>query len=90
MAGFEAAVAMALVVVVALPSAPADAKIKRSSAARAEFKRHNPCPANSRPRGPCPGYIIDHVIALKRGGPDAASNMQWQTVAEAKEKDRWE
>ena len=40
--------------------------------------------------GPCPGYVIDHVIPLKRDGPDAPSNMQWQTVSEAKEKDRWE
>jgi hypothetical protein len=24
------------------------------------------------------------------GGPDAVSNMQWQTIAEAKTKDRWE
>jgi len=40
--------------------------------------------------GPCPGYIIDHVIALKRGGPDIPANMQWQTVEEAKAKDRVE
>jgi len=42
------------------------------------------------PTGPCPGYIIDHVIALKRGGPDTPANMQWQTVEDAKAKDRWE
>jgi hypothetical protein len=36
------------------------------------------------------GYVIDHVIALKRGGADTAENMQWQTVEEAKAKDRWE
>ena len=39
---------------------------------------------------PMPGYIIDHVIALKRGGADSPANMQWQTVVEAKAKDRWE
>ena len=37
-----------------------------------------------------PGYVVDHVIALKRGGADSSSNMQWQTKAEAKAKDKWE
>jgi hypothetical protein len=41
----------------------------------------------ARVRGACPGYVIDHVIALKRGGADAPSNMQWQTVRAAKAKD---
>jgi hypothetical protein len=62
----------------------------RSTAARRAFQRSNPCPATHKTTGPCPGYVIDHVIALKRGGPDAPSNMQWQTVAEAKAKDRIE
>jgi len=30
------------------------------------------------------------VFALKRGGSDILANMQWQTVDEAKAKDRWE
>jgi len=38
----------------------------------------------------CHGYIIDHVIALKRGGPDSPAKMQWQTAEEAKAKDRVE
>jgi hypothetical protein len=29
-------------------------------------------------------------LPLGCGGPDAVSNMQWQTVAGAKAKDRWE
>jgi hypothetical protein len=41
-------------------------------------------------RGACPGYRKDHVLPLACGGPDAVSNMQWQTVAAAKAKDRWE
>lgn len=65
-------------------------KIHRSPRARAEFKRENPCPSTGRPSGGCPGYVIDHVVALKRGGADRPFNMQWQTKADAKEKDRWE
>jgi hypothetical protein len=37
-----------------------------------------------------PGYVIDHIQALKHGGADKPSNMQWQTKEEAKAKDRWE
>ena len=68
----------------------AHGRIERSQAARAAFKREHPCPATRLPKGPCPGYIIDHVIALKRGGADTPANMQWQTVDEAKAKDRLE
>ena len=66
----------------------AEAKIPRSSSAKSEFKREQPCPSTGKPKGACPGYIIDHVIPLCAGGPDAPSNMQWQTVADAKEKDK--
>jgi hypothetical protein len=33
---------------------------------------------------------VDHIIPLKRGGPDVPSNMQWQTIADSKAKDRVE
>jgi hypothetical protein len=65
-------------------------RIKRSESAKRDFQLRNPCPATGRSTGPCPGYVIDHIQPLKRGGADAPSNMQWQTVREAKEKDRWE
>jgi hypothetical protein len=65
-------------------------RMARSTAAINAFKREQPCPATHLPTGPCPGYIIDHVIALKRGGADNPANMQWQTVEEAKAKDRVE
>jgi hypothetical protein len=42
------------------------------------------------PPSECPGYIVDHVIPLERRGPDKLSNMQWQSVEEAKAKDRIE
>lgn len=65
-------------------------RIARSESAKNDFKRSNPCPATGKPSGPCPGYVIDHVTPLKRGGTDSPSNMQWQTIQEAKAKDRWE
>lgn len=65
-------------------------RIKRSPEARQEFKNIHPCPVTGKSHGACPGYVIDHRQALKHGGADDPSNMQWQTKEEAKEKDRWE
>lgn len=65
-------------------------RIARNHTAVAQFKRLNPCPANGARSGPCPGYVVDHVIPLCHCGADEPSNMQWQTVEEAKVKDRWE
>ncbi len=65
-------------------------RIGRSLEAKHEFKNEHPCPATGKSYGSCPGYVIDHVTALKRGGADAPSNMQWQTIEEAKLKDKIE
>lgn len=65
-------------------------KIKRSGAAKGAFKRQHPCPANGKTSGSCPGYVIDHVIPLECRGADDPSNMQWQTVADGKAKDKTE
>jgi hypothetical protein len=65
-------------------------RIKRSAAAKNEFKRSKPCPSTGRSTGGCPGYVIDHVTPLECGGADAPSNMQWQTIAEGKAKDKTE
>lgn len=65
-------------------------RLRRNRAAKAEFMRENPCPSTGATWGRCPGYVVDHVIALKRGGPDDPSNMQWQTTEDAKAKDRIE
>ena len=65
-------------------------KIARSPKAKNEFRRMHPCPSTGRSTGACPGYVVDHIAPLKRGGADAPYNMQWQTSAAAKEKDKWE
>jgi len=62
----------------------------RSPDVAREFQREHPCPSTGSPRGPCPGYVKDHVIPLACNGPDAVSNMQWQTVEDGKAKDAWE
>ena len=68
---------------------PVDAR-ERSQKAKNDFKHTHPCPANGNDHGRCPGYIIDHITALACGGADAPSNMQWQSEAESKAKDKWE
>jgi len=68
----------------------ANGKIQRSAKARAEFKKVQPCPSTGMSSGACPGYVIDHRQPLKRGGEDAPENMQWQTTAAAKAKDKTE
>ena len=35
-------------------------------------------------------HLLKALIALKRGGKDEPGNMQWQTITEAKAKDRIE
>ncbi|MDR2880849.1 MAG: HNH endonuclease [Azoarcus sp.] len=65
-------------------------KILRSHDAKRAFKQLHPCPSTGKTKGSCPGYVIDHIVPLKRGGADMPCNMQWQTVREAKAKDKWE
>lgn len=68
----------------------AEAKTERSRSVTTEFQKKKPCPANGKRSGPCPGYIKDHIYPLCAGGADSVENMQWQTVAEAKAKDKLE
>jgi len=65
-------------------------RIARSTEAKREFERTQPCPGTGRSSGGCPGYVIDHVKPLACGGADSPFNMQWQTVAAAKAKDKVE
>jgi hypothetical protein len=59
---------------------------------RAAFMKLHPCPAGvdkgSTKR--CRNYIVDHKKALACGGADSPANMQWQTLAAAKAKDKIE
>ena len=84
--------ALPLLTVLALsaPASSAQAKPHRSHAAKIEFQESHPCPANGRTAGKCRGYVIDHIRPLACGGADAPHNMQWQTKAEARAKDRHE
>lgn len=79
---------LCMMVVTLLPSA--HAAEHRSYAAKAQFARLHPCPATHQPVPHCPGYVIDHIKPLACGGADAPKNMQWQTIAAGKAKDRWE
>ena len=64
----------------------------RSTSAKADFRRAHPCPGgvDQGSTRKCRGYVIDHICALACCGLDAPQNMQWQTKAESKAKDRWE
>jgi hypothetical protein len=59
-------------------------------AAKRSFQASHPCPATGKTTGACPGYVVDHIKPLKRGGVDAPTNMQGQTRAAAKAKDKIE
>ena len=65
-------------------------RIARSQSAKDAFRHTHPCPSTGKTSGACPGYVVDHVTALKHGGADGPSNMQWETKTDAKAKDRWE
>jgi hypothetical protein len=68
----------------------AHGKIARDPRQTNAFKKAHPCPSTGKASGSCPGYVIDHVVPLKRGGADTPGNMQWQTEGAAKAKDKWE
>jgi hypothetical protein len=66
------------------PPRNSNGRIHRSQTARRDFEAQTGFPHGR------PGYVIDHVIPLACGGADAPSNMQWQTIADGKAKDRTE
>lgn len=81
---------VAFLLAILLLALTADARIPRSHAALVAFARTHACPSTHQFKLPCPGYVIDHIKPLACGGADKPSNMQWQTIAEGKAKDKWE
>jgi hypothetical protein len=73
-----------------MPFFAAAADPERSLKAEVVFKLAHPCPATGLSYGECKGYVIDRIIPRICGGAEDPANMQWQTIAEAKEKDKWE
>lgn len=75
--------ALALLLVAGL-SADASAQRVRSVAVHRAFLK-----ATGYPHGR-PGWVADHIFPLCAGGKDAIENLQWQTIADARVKDRAE
>jgi hypothetical protein len=73
-----------------MPLFAAAADPQRSLKAEVVFRLAHPCPATGQSYGECTGYVIDRIIPHICGGAEDPANMQWQTIAEAKEKDKWE
>ena len=65
-------------------------RIHRSARAVAEFRHQTICPSTGKRTRKCPGYVVDHVDPLCDGGADNPLNMQYQTIAEGKAKDKIE
>jgi hypothetical protein len=59
-------------------------RLARSERAKRDFERSTGHP------GGWKGHVVDHITPLACGGSDSPSNMQWQTTAEAKAKDKVE
>ncbi len=60
---------------------------KQDPRQQALFLKRHPCPAGKKQAG-CPGYVVAYVKPLCAGGADRWTNMHWQTVAEARKKER--
>ena len=73
-----------------LGCALADARTKRSKTAKAKFIPRALLPYHWGSEGACKGIVIGYIVPIACGGVDAPRNMQWQTVADAKAKDKSE
>lgn len=84
----EAIIALSLITVSVSEAASTDS-IRKASTVVA-FRKVNACPATGKTQRTCKGYIVDHIVPLCAGGPDAVTNMQWQTTADSYKKDAQE
>ena len=69
---------------------PQEPPKKRDAGMRKLFIAQHPCPSTGKTKGACPGYVVDHIVPIKRGGGDNPYNMQWQNIEDGKDKDKWE
>lgn len=88
---------IAIVIAALLTTSPTVARDSRGKILRhrtpiAAFMKAQPCPyppdVGSTKR--CRNGRVDHVVPLCAGGADDPSNMQWQTIEAAHQKDRLE
>lgn len=80
----------ALAAEVCVPKRTPTGRIARSTTQVNHFKKANVCPATGKIQASCPGYVVDHIIPLCKCGADNPGNMQWQTLAASKLKDKVE
>ena len=64
--------------------------LKRNATVKRHFKQQTICPTTGTYTQKCAGYVVDHIIPLKCYGKDSVENMQYQTIADAKIKNRYE
>lgn len=62
----------------------------RSRETTRRFQQLHPCPSTGKRTGGCPGYVKDHRVPLACSGADLPYNLQWQSTADAKAKDKVE
>ena len=67
---------------------PINVEPERDARQRELFVKKYACPVNGKHLEPCPGWVVGYVKPLCAGGADRIANMQWQTVATAKRKER--
>ena len=79
-----------ILVVALLFSTSVFAAANRDPAQVRAFKKITLCPSTHKFSQKCPGYVVDHIQAIDCGGLDVPSNMQYQTIADGKAKDKIE
>jgi hypothetical protein len=81
---------LALILLIPFPFVPHCKDCEANPAAVKAFKWLYPCPSTGQSTGSCRGYVVDHKVPLACGGPDIPRNMQWQTKAQERARDRVE
>ena len=67
---------------------PINVEPERDARQRELFVKKYACPVNGKHQEACPGWVVGYLKPLCAGGADRIANMQWQTAATAKRKDR--